>query len=404
MGNLLRNNPLQRLRVALPWLGLFLVAALAIPPLLLERLPVTYVEPYSTAFIAWLSQVAVVAAMGVAIRLAIWAASDEDPSAIWVELPLIILAGLMTLWHWYHLDTPERLGGWQRETYFKIFNHTQEPPHLFRALPYGFTRTLERFTGDWTFSCLAYRWFFTWWFVWGGYRFARLWFSARLALLTLLPVAVLYPPSVWFYWGQLTDPLSHALFVFGFIWIVRDRTALLAASLALGVLAKETAVLLVPAYWACYWRGGWRPLLKATGLGVVCVTAFLAARLPYQWSLGYDKINGTPGLMILDNLGFAPPDRPHQPAAPIYQGYLQPALFVLPFVPFVVWGWQRIDGRLKVMCLILTPLVLLSNLCFGWMYESRNYMPLLPLLATATLAAIGHSNSRAFAGPSSRNR
>jgi hypothetical protein len=131
------------------------------------------------------------------------------------------------------------------------------------------------------------------------------------------------------------------------------------------------------------------------GLGLVCVAAFLAARLPFAWSLGFDKINGTEGLMILDNLGFPPPDRPYQPGAPIYQLYLQPALFVLPFVPFLAWGWRRLDGRLKVMCLTLTPLLLLCNLCFGWMYESRNYMPALPVLATAALFAVATPERRA---------
>jgi hypothetical protein len=90
--------------------------------------------------------------------------------------------------------------------------------------------------------------------------------------------------------------------------------------------------------------------------------------------------------MVFDNLGIG--ERYYSSAAPLWQHYLQPALFVLPFVPFIAWGWRRLDGRLKAMCLVLTPLVLLSNLCFGWLYESRNYMPLLPLLATAAVFAI----------------
>ena len=262
-------------------------------------------------------------------------------------------------------------------------------------------RSLEHVTGDWTFSCVAYRWFFTYWFVWGCYRFARIWLPAALSLATLLPVGLLYPLSVWYYLGQLTDPLSHALFVFALIWTVQDRTALLAASLALGVLAKETVVLVVPACWACYWRGGLRPLLKAAALGAACVAAFLAARLPYGWYPGYETINGTERLMVLDNLGIGEPY--YKPAASAIENYLHPALFVLPFVPFIAWGWRRIDGRLKVMCLTLTPLLLLSNLCFGWMYESRNYMPLLPLLGTAALFAVappgrtGTTQSKAIA-------
>ena len=118
-------------------------------------------------------------------------------------------------------------------------------------------------------------------------------------------------------------------------------------------------------------------------LGAACMAAFLAARLPYGWYPGYEKINGTERLMVLDNLGIG--ERYYTSAAPLWQNYVQPALFVLPFVPFIAWGWRRLDSRLKAMCLTLTPLLLLSNLCFGWMYESRNYVPLVPLLATAAI-------------------
>jgi len=64
------------------------------------------------------------------------------------------------------------------------------------------------------------------------------------------------------------------------------------------------------------------------------------------------------------------------------------------FLPFIAFGWRRIDGRLKAIFLTLTPLMLLVNLCFGWMYESRNYMPLVPLLAT--MAAVGMNSRWAF--------
>ncbi len=392
MGDLLRNDQLHRLRAGLPWLGLLLVAVLALAPLLLERPPVEPVARHSSVLLAWASKGVVLLMMFGAIGVAAWAARAHDGWAVRLVPPLILLAGLMTAWHWYTIDRHEFQADWQRTMYFDILNHRREAPHQFRALPYGFARSLEHMTGDWTFSCVAYRWFFTYWFVWGCYRFARLWHPAARSLLTLLPVGLLYPLSVWYYWGQLTDPLSHALFVFAFLCAVRDRTALLAASLALGVLAKETVVLMVPAYWLGYWRGGLRPLLKAVALGLVCVAAFLAARLPLGWYPGYEKLNGTERLMICDNLGIGEPYY-HSLATP-FENYLHPAVFVLPFVPFIVRGWRRLDGRLKALCLTLTLLLLLSNLCFGWLYESRNYMPLLPLLGTAALFGIAAPDRR----------
>jgi hypothetical protein len=392
MGDLLRSDQLERLRAGLPWLGLGLVAVLSLAPLLLERPPVEPVAPYSSALVAWASKGVVLAAMFAAIGVAAWAAGAADRAALWVALPLVLMAGLMTARHWERIDRLDFQAGWQREMYYDILNQRREAPHQFRPLPYGFARSLEHVTGDRTFACLAYRWFFTYWFLWGCYRFARLWHPPVLSFLTLLPVGLLYQWSIKYYWGQLTDPLSHSLFVLAFLFAVRDRTALLGVLLVLGILAKETVILMVPAYWACYWRGGWRPLLKAVGLGLVCVAAFLAARLPYGWYPGYEKLNGTERLMVCDNLGIGEPY--YTSLAPPWENYLHPALFVLPFVPFIAWGWRRLDGRLKALCLVLTPLLLLSNLCFGWLYESRNYMPLLPLLGTAALFALAPARQK----------
>jgi hypothetical protein len=109
------------------------------------------------------------------------------------------------------------------------------------------------------------------------------------------------------------------------------------------------------------------------------VAAYFAVRLPLGWRLGYGAINGTTELMILPNLIGS--DKYNYPC-PLVMNYFYPFLFVGSFLPLIAWGWRRIDSRLHAICLTLVPLVLLSNLCFGWMYESRNYMPLVPLLAT----------------------
>src|SRR5439155_13195230 len=134
-----------------------------------------------------------------------------------------------------------------------------------------------------------------------------------------------------YYQGQLTDPLGHTLFVLAMIYTVQDRFLLLALTVALGVLAKETIMLMVPAYWACSWRRGWTAVGKSVTLGLVCLVAFLSARLPLGWRPGYGDINGTAGLMIGTNLGIGEPL--YHGAAPAYQNYLQPFLFVGLFIP-----------------------------------------------------------------------
>jgi hypothetical protein len=203
-----------------------------------------------------------------------------------------------------------------------------------------------------------------------------------MALAALAPVVLLYPLSVLYYWGQLTDPLSHALFVLSLVYLLEDRPGPLALALALGVAAKETVVLLVPVYLACYWRRGFKAWVVTALLGSAAVAAFVAVRST-GWRPGYGAINGTSGLMITTNLGIGPPL--YVAAAPLWANYVHPLLFVGPFLPTLIWRWRRIDPRLRTACFTLTPLLLLSNLCFGWLYESRNYMPLVPLLATAAL-------------------
>jgi len=198
-------------------------------------------------------------------------------------------------------------------------------------------------------------------------------------------LAAILPPVGSLLLGQLTDPLSHTLFVLALIYVVQDRWLVLAAALALGVLAKETVVIVVPVYWACNGRRGWPALGKASVLGAACVLAFLAARLPLGWWPGYGSINGTEGLMIGTNLGIGQPL--YSGSAPTLMNYVHPLLFVGLFVPFIARNWRGINARLKVMGLTLTPLLLASNLCFGWMYESRNYLPLLPMLTTMALPA-----------------
>jgi hypothetical protein len=319
----------------------------------------------------------------------------KEPSAPYVHELALLAAGLTAL-HWYMVDTrwsheyPARTlhETWQRSLYLNVLNGVivdtagdSQAPHVYRMLPYGFTRSLERVTRDWQFSCLAYRWFFLFWFLWFSCAFVARFHGPRAIWFCLAVTTLLYPLSILFYWGQLTDPLSHALFVLSLIYVVEDNWLPLLMALALGIGAKETAVVLVPAYGLCYWRQGLRALGKTALLGVTCVAAFLATRLPLGWAPGLGQLNGTEGLMIGTNLGIGQPL--YRGAAPTWQNYLQPFLFIGVFVPWIVARWPQIDRRLRVLCCTLPPLVLLSSLCFSWLYESRNYMPLLPILVSA---------------------
>jgi hypothetical protein len=368
---------------AVSWTGLLLLALLSVPPLLAGG-AAHFLPPFRSTTQTVAAEVAVLVLMALALGLR--AALDQRQGQGRPAMMALFagFAALMTACHWLLVDTDPTRMRWQLDTYLGILNRTADAPHRFRPLPYGFVRLLEVMTHDWPFSCVAYRWFFTTWFLWACYRLARLYHGPAASLFVLSLVVGLYPLSVLYYWGQLTDPLSHALFVLSLIYLLEDRPGPLALSLALGVAAKETVVLLVPVYLACSWRRGVKALATTALLGVAAAAAFLAIRST-GWRPGYGAINGTSGLMLTTNLGIGPPL--YVGAVPVWENYAHPLLFVGPFLLPLAWRWRRIDTRLRMACVTLTPLLLLSNLCFGWMYESRNYVPLVPLLATAALPA-----------------
>jgi hypothetical protein len=123
-------------------------------------------------------------------------------------------------------------------------------------------------------------------------------------------------------------------------------------------------------------------LATGAALGLVGIAAFLVARLPLSWPTGQQPINGA-GLMIGTNLGIGEPIA--LTSVKLWENYLHPLLFIGIFLPFIAWNWRHADRRLRVLFLIVTPLLLLSNISFGWMYESRNYVPLLPVLTALAI-------------------
>jgi hypothetical protein len=404
----------------LGWLGFAAVAAVSVAPFFFDPHP-TRLAPRQGPGLALFTSGSVVLGMLGTIALRAWGDRRRERHPLLLSALFLVLALALTAYHWHTIDQgwfEVREGlrkvrffhvNWQRALYAAVLNHWPEKhgenwvPHIYRPLPYGFTRSLELWTGSWSFACFAYRAFFTWWFVWASYRFLRLVLTPARALAGLALYAILYPFSIHYYMGQLTDPMSHAFFALAMVYVFEDRWPALTAALALGVLAKETAVVFVPAYLACWWRRGHRVLLKTALLGVVAVAAFLAARLPIGWRPDSDggtrSINGSQW-MVARNLGLG--DGPLESAAPAYQNYLQPLLFIGVFLPLIAKHWPRLDYRLRALFLTLVPPVFLSNLCFSWLHESRNYVPLLPLLVAMAWGPPAASGSRA--GPAARPR
>jgi hypothetical protein len=397
----------HRLCRLLLWGGLVPVALVSLGPLLLTRRPVDFVPGSPGGHLSPAKLLAIFLLL-VPVVLGVWADRTALRRPLLAGCAFLVLAGVMTALHVYIVDRrttmvytveagqpvgrPFPVGwDWQRYLYLALFNGKTEGyqgngtmvPHVYRPLPYGFTRSLELLTGDWWFACLAYRCFFNFWLLWATYRFVGLFTGPRRAALGVLILLALYPLSIVTYWGQLTDPFSHALFVLSLLFIVEDYWPGLFVAVVLGVLAKESAVVLVPAYWAVHYRQGLVSLGRAAVLGLGATAAFLAARMPLGWRPGSGLIHSMPGLMILTNLGIGTPLATS--SIPLYQRYLHLFLFVGIFLPFIALRWRHTDPRLRALFLTLAPLLVLSNLAFSWVHESRNFVPLLPVLIAMAL-------------------
>jgi hypothetical protein len=386
--------------------GLSIVAILSIGPLILGKRPVQLTS-LDNRLLGFESRPFILAMMWLVIVYRAWL--DRRTGLLQALSINVCLGGAAIAvagWHWYAIDsafhaepngslTPNE--GGQKQLFEHILNREPKQgtftlvPHVYRPLPYGFVRLLELLTGDWHFAHWSYHWFFTYWFFWASWSFCRRYHASSVASALVGWMILLYPFSLWYSGGQLIDPMSHALFVLALNYIVTDQWGLLLLSLVLGVAAKETAVVLVVGYWSCYWRRGLPTVVRTVGLLLGCVLAYVAVRLPVGWirSLAEEKsifqsINATSGLMIWRNLRVLLDWADYWPHG--IENYLLPLLFVGPFVPGLIRNWRCTDRCLRALAVSVAPLVLTSSLCFSWLREARNYMPLIPLMGSAAIA------------------
>ncbi len=385
----LKDNP-----AALAALALLDVAVISLVPLLFDPYPRDSAAPFA-GLLGYFGKSLVILHLGSLI--AIQACLERSTKR---TLTFVALASLMAGVHFVFVDRQPAAAAWQAQLYRDILNHSRDTddgqyraPHQFRPLPYGFVRSIEVLTRDRMFATVVYRAFFSYWFLWAAYHFARCYHTPLRAGLTLVPLLLLYPFSIAYYLGQLTDPMSHALFAISLLCLVQERWFLLAISLGLGIMAKETVVIVVPAYFVYYCCKNMpfrRVAFQTIGLGTVCIAAFLATRLPLEgWSFNNQSMNGNEQSMVISNLltpamakSLGLPEPRYFSTVLLAQNYLQPLLFIGPFLSLIVMNWRHIDGGLKYLFFVLTPLLLFSSLYYSWLYESRNYMPIVPLLAT----------------------
>lgn len=240
-------------------------------------------------------------------------------------------------------------------------------PHSYRFLPNGIVLWMQLLRINFDAARDIYRWICGLFLFYAIYRYARLYTDYLGAILALLLVAVVYPMSFESYAGQLTDPLSHLSFVLAFIFLETGDFEYLLATLLIGSLAKET-VLALSGFYVLFCYRDKRYLAKAVTLCVASLAAYFGVRfLVLHGTMQYGQVSGVQPEHILDNLS-----KPDWPMA---------AAILLAYLVFLVLGWKETPGSLKRLALYLIPVLLVSNVFFGWLRETRNYMPAVFVLS-----------------------
>lgn len=256
---------------------------------------------------------------------------------------------------------------WQERLQIDVTQGKLAVPHVYRFLPNAIVLWMQLLRVNYDAARDIYRSIFGLLLFYSIYRFARRYTDYLGGILTLLLVAAVYPMSFEAYAGQLTDPMSHLSFVLAFLFLATGEFECFLSTLIIGSLAKETVLAMTGFYLLFCYRER-RFWLKAAILCGSTVIVYYGVRL---WVLGgamqYRQISGVDPQHALGNLR-----SPQWPMA---------VAILLAYSIFLVIAWKQTPTMLKKLALYLIPVLLISNAFFGWLRETRNYMPAVFVLA-----------------------
>ena len=244
-------------------------------------------------------------------------------------------------------------------------------PHSYRFLPNSIVRWMQLAHMGFEPARDLYRQICGILLFYAIYRYARLYTGFSGAIAAMLLTAIVHPVSFEIYRGQLTDPLSHLSFVLSFIFLETGDFASLLSTLLIGSLAKET-VLAMAGYYVLFCRKERNYRLKVLVLCLASVTMYFGVRVfVLKGLMHYGQVSGVGREHVWSSL---------QPG-------LWPARFLMTagaFAPFLALGWEKTPLSLKRQVFFLLPVLFISSLVFSWLHETRNFMPLVFVLAVVT--------------------
>lgn len=157
-------------------------------------------------------------------------------------------------------------------------------------------------------------------------------------------------------------------FILAFTFIETENFAFLLTTLILGSFAKETILSLAGFYLLfCRREPGW--IARSVVRCLASASTFFCARfLVLHTGMHYQQISGTPMGHVIEN----------------WQDSKWRELFSLTggaYLLFLALAWRDTPATLKHLAVYLLVVLFVSSLLFGWLIETRNWMPLVFVLA-----------------------
>lgn len=297
------------------------------------------------------------------------------PQAIALVFLIFLLSSIVNQLHGFYVDRTSNYffnvpnAAWQENLQNLVVQFSPAAaPHSYRFLPNGIVLWMQ--LGGVRFDAARdiYRLITELLVFYAMYRYARLYTNYLGGLLAMLLIAAVYPISFEWYAGQLTDPLSQLSFLLAFIFLETANFPFFLTTLLIGSLAKET-ILALAGFYVLFCRRDKNYGFRATILCVASAAVYFGVRLfVVREMIQYRGISGAPPGHVLEN----------------WRDIKWQALFLITagaYIPFLVLGWKKTPATLKRMVIYLGVVIFAASLVFSWLSETRNWMPVLFVLA-----------------------
>ncbi len=282
----------------------------------------------------------------------------------------LALSAILSMIHFFIVDMPQENARYK--VHQAVINSEAPAPLQYRALPFFFAEVLHKLLNlSLTRVYFVLRLLFTFLSLYALYQLLGYFFEPEYCYIGVLYTAAVIPITYFGYTMAPGDIMALWVIIQGLNFIMENRYVNLGQLIVLGVLMRETVLVLVPIYFLVNFgkKSNSQVIIDTLLYGIIGISTFIGVRLLYGSRELYYKF-----FTLWENLT--------HPGT-----YLFLFLFfnIMLFLPF--FGFKHQPGVLRRLFIVVIPFFLI-NLCFGLVRETRLMLPLLPILVPMSISTL----------------